>query len=531
VTAGRVPEEWLRSKIMTYVPNTSVKICNVTFVSEKDLKAGQKLRRCSRCKEAYYIDEDSQKKHWKIHKLFCCSIGEDESIAGGIFRFRDVEHIYQCIQSTVNDLLANNNNAGGGRRIVVYAFQQLRSWYLEEGNFEPSDNIKDMRNDCVRHQFSVLMKRSFKDVEQLWAIPGFTSHFLDEELFLSPKLKALKDQGLPPNPYAGVIPSFARVHTSELDNGPGYHLSTYYVGSLNNVLVTSAQEGVYPNFRMRSNRLTAAIVRTLFRQNADAHVRTSIPDSNPPNDGTNVLIPQRGDILSQFLFIGHFALERTLRPFTEKDEIFPGISIFTFLMAVTADSFLYFFTLPTMECMTKLIFKGMDWATLKQDQGPWTTMTLSERSLLLKSMHRRRMGTVNDADEDFHQRFSEAIIRFVAEADTNAALKLQSVWESSLQHEEDTADDIRGCFEHAHQRLLDAHAEIGPSVQVYVRLLEQEHQRRNPSAPGTFPEELIPIISSYCLSDQLLSKEDLKFFQTLLYAEPPELPAWARREE
>ena len=60
---------------------TKDRICSATFVHEKDLPAGKKLLTCGRCRETCYVSREAQLEHWPWHKVSCCPIEKDPSLA------------------------------------------------------------------------------------------------------------------------------------------------------------------------------------------------------------------------------------------------------------------------------------------------------------------------------------------------------------------------------------------------------------------------------------------------------------------
>ena len=62
-----------------YVPwETDTRVCSYSFIDEKQLPAGKKLLRCSRCHETFYVSREAQKLHWPYHKISCVKIEDDE---------------------------------------------------------------------------------------------------------------------------------------------------------------------------------------------------------------------------------------------------------------------------------------------------------------------------------------------------------------------------------------------------------------------------------------------------------------------
>jgi hypothetical protein len=188
------------------------RVCAYSLKQESELSPGKKLHMCSKCKETFYSDRNSQKKHWPIHKHACCAIEKDEGLKSVQDGFESFEACCRYIKYLLDDPHARIKG-----RNFLYALQQFRSYLVEEQIYtgKKATQKKKVEALCtanVLHPFSFFYEsgnsrmkdwgyRGEKVYKLLWASPGFACYVLSDTFLLSPAMKTLKDNGLaPPEP-------------------------------------------------------------------------------------------------------------------------------------------------------------------------------------------------------------------------------------------------------------------------------------------------------------------------------------------
>ena len=182
------------------------RVCAFSYKNEKDLPGGQKLLTCARCCETCYVDRESQLEHWPIHKHSCCK-PEHEN-----FDLRQVQEMsFEGLVSTVKFLLATPDLIKG--RYFLCIFKEI----LDRIIYNHDISVQETRLLNTLHStfMQVLTKPPVgengeddetsglpsKTLQRIWAIPGFASFFLSDDIFLSKAMGEAKREGLmPPQP-------------------------------------------------------------------------------------------------------------------------------------------------------------------------------------------------------------------------------------------------------------------------------------------------------------------------------------------
>ena len=186
-----------------YKPSFKDKVCAYSFIKEKDLPAGQKLFACGRCMEVWYVDRESQKKDWvETHKYVCCSIEKDDPrVRNG---FNDITQCFAALEEVQLNWLVHKAFPKG--RLFFHALKEIGHYCIEmKSNQKSQDKNAEFESlhfllGNFRKNFSLLGREESYErfYKLLWSVPGFASHFLSDDIYLSPCLKKMKEDGLPP---------------------------------------------------------------------------------------------------------------------------------------------------------------------------------------------------------------------------------------------------------------------------------------------------------------------------------------------
>jgi hypothetical protein len=170
---------------------SSNRVCAQSFVFEKDLPGGKKLLACSKCKETFYKDRESQLNHWPEHKHVCCALAKDDPL---VRQGRGFDDCIQCM-NLINNILVDPLAQIHGR-LLLYCFQQLFAFIISndiesEDRYPTADGrearFEDFATSIEARIRLQLRGRTGKSViQRIMAIPGFTNFFLSEDIFLSP---------------------------------------------------------------------------------------------------------------------------------------------------------------------------------------------------------------------------------------------------------------------------------------------------------------------------------------------------------
>ena len=174
------------------------RFCAYTFKSEEELPEGQKLLACGRCRDIHYLDEESQQRHWPVHRLVCRRPTEEAD------ELRELEEssIEDCLVMFAK--LVNDPDLITGRAFLR-CFQRILD-YLKTTRPRTDTESKNLRDNIGRYCLAPLLRLSdFKEdcqpvLDRIWAIPGLANYFLSEDILLSPVMQRLKEVGKPPPP-------------------------------------------------------------------------------------------------------------------------------------------------------------------------------------------------------------------------------------------------------------------------------------------------------------------------------------------
>jgi hypothetical protein len=177
-------------------------------VFEKDLPKGQKLLLCSKCKATFYKDRDAQTQHWPFHKQVCCRADEDIKARQFLQAAEQGSRSIDTAFETIEVILDPQNVSLMKGRTLVYCLQYLK-WYLNEKEavaVHESEELKHRYSERIRESIFMPMSRKLwpshaceenreRYLTVLWAVPGFTSWALSEDLLISKQMKELDAKG------------------------------------------------------------------------------------------------------------------------------------------------------------------------------------------------------------------------------------------------------------------------------------------------------------------------------------------------
>ena len=168
-----------------------VNVCSASYAKEKDLPAGQKLLRCSKCKEAFYVDRAHQLENWKYHRHSCVPIEKDDPrVRKPLSSTREcLDIMHWCLEKPKERIKG---------RLFLWAFRCFK-WFRQNRPHEMTPGT--LRNELYKLHFQTLVQvdqnYGHEMFKVIFAIPGCASFFMDDELFLTQTVKELKAKGLP----------------------------------------------------------------------------------------------------------------------------------------------------------------------------------------------------------------------------------------------------------------------------------------------------------------------------------------------
>jgi hypothetical protein len=283
---------------MPYQPITKDKVCNWTFVKESDLPDGEKLHGCARCRECWYKDRECQEKHWSYHKKTCKSIAEEPRRD---LLDTEVPSIYYCVDIIVTALESAQHHGISGGRLLLHGFRHLQRLLIqEEGG--PQNNQEAIILSIGNAFFGNIKGKGRSALLDIWAIPGWATFFLSEDLFLSPEMKRRKDLGIPAGQPKEEIVRENRCL-------PLVYVKLCFIIYANTALRNEDGQQIH-----HSDHLAAALVRSTNRAWMSEYVRESLPKNEEFIDQTFK------SNFSQPIF------SNVLRKHCRPDELIPGLT-------------------------------------------------------------------------------------------------------------------------------------------------------------------------------------------------------------
>jgi hypothetical protein len=502
---------------------SSFRICAQTFVFEKDLPKGQKLLMCSKCKETFYRDRDSQLKHWPKHKKLCCAIEKDDT------RVRDgtgFDNVIDCC-GVIHALLKNPMKQIRGR-LLLYAFQQLMAYGNSKAMMAPHFDDSDPEYEeftvttfqqvfdyiTVRLQGAIDISASGKEVaELLWSIPGFVCFFLSEEIFLSPTMKQWKLEGNLPPPKDkyyrdGTLQPLSRKKSSyQLHAGSTsliFILMEKTVLAMGTSVTQIYADGGLRNLNLQSTAFGAAMERRLLESWLCPYARASFPLESMGNAKG-----KRSEKFSGAL-AGHFRSTNdasgthydetkeaiSSRLWKKPDEIMSGVTIKQALCNIIDDEHL----IQQCNLGHLLLFLhalDADYDASNPTEAPWKHFTFQDRIDVLDFYHRQ------DNVIKYCVLFDGSTICF-QEYWCSVVLGLSSktvfkVYETLVDPSGPGASSPK-TIQYIKEKRDSLLAQPRRLVQIYLNVVEPKYLRRQELAKEQalpFPNELLDHIASY----------------------------------
>jgi hypothetical protein len=463
---------------MSYQPITKDKVCNWTFVKESDLPEGEKLLGCSRCRECWYKDRECQTKHWPYHKKSCRSIAEEPSEALHI----NIPSIEFCAKIIVATMEKIHHLRITGGRMLLHAFRELQRLLIEEGEDPQSDPEEAIRD--IAEAFADCSKLNGRDILlDIWAIPGWSSYFLSDDLLLSPEMKRRKDLGIP-----------ARQQLQAETAAEDSCLSISYPRMFFSVYSYSASELKEDGQEIPvcQDDLSAALIRRFNSAWASEYVRESLPKNN--------------EFLLQ-TFVSTFALpfySNMLQKHCRPDELAPGLTakqLLTILMK-------HYDLLHGMEKedRSQLLEEIYTFGAYFEDNKhlPWSHLTAKDRIELLDMSHDwdapKKKITLEQPPAEFFTNIRTCVLHMITGCQTKILLEMYYLCQTmSPPPDERTVQMIKKIRNAMLVQYL-------PKVAIYSEMMEPKARAKG--TDQSFPDVLNPLIAEFSFGHKYIWASD-----------------------
>jgi hypothetical protein len=529
------------------------KVCAFTFISEDELPGDQKLVQCGQCKETHYLNRDAQEKHWDIHKLVCRPIEDEEAVVRGSHGFNDYFACLKALGWMLEDPLKRIKG-----RFFLYALQQYRSYLMDTDICETLGRgpVTDAAADLVLRPFFELADSDAgrQIFELLWAIPGFASYFMAEDVFISPRMKYLKENNFPPPEEERFLKH--RVIDPETMHPISYHLEVPYFRFIDELFQgTIVSCAVCPGCLIKNDTLEsgkcqsnpalgAAMSKAMMRAWIDPYARASIPSLVlAPDDDSRCFT--RSEMFSQ-MFLESIEQKQHMKhgfksfpeekkkelaiiptSWMQKNEVLPGMTAKNLLRLLLEDKTI-FLTMAEDHAfdflMAILQNHDHDQHCLGETETPWNHKYIDplERVELLDMLYRNYQTDpilcnleVGNHNSDMSLHVTSRLLYLVSGGNsTRAVLNMRNVIDKSMPFTVDkrTVSVIERALKVDMERTVSL-------VLVYLGEIEKKFgqaafQDMDAPTPKSFlPEELIDTIAQYALpskSSLIVSKKKSK---------------------
>ena len=498
-----------------YVPGKA-RICLVTYQDEKDLPEGQKLKRCSRCHEAFYISREAQMEHWPLHKKVCCPVEKDHPalMQGSNHAVAHRLNTIEGCAETVGSLLQNSTEAIDKRnpRMLTFALRRLKELLSEDPqNLVPSSgDTESILCNLMRQNGREF---SSDDIDHIFAIPGFANYFLSDELFLSKEMAIRKESGRKPLPCADhegetmnekdfeSFDDYEDVEKAERKY-PGTYTSPFYCLAMIQLI-----SGWTMSIRLNKPDLLFSFFRRIFRTWVCPYGRISFPDiRNTATSSWDGWQSRNGLVL---WFLNNSPLPDVgQNGYTcQGNEYIPGITAFQLFTRILDDNVSFNrvdaghgWSLPTF--LHRLLYL--------EDHGDTTFMDLNtdQRILLVnRFVTEDVVGVLSGVDScDFSTR--DLLLNLLTGCcRCQVLIQIYHRMNEQLSKNDKFVDDNTKVLI---QNLWDKCQEsIMPSLSTYVNVVETQHQRKQDagsqsgrSKPFEFPEDVSELICEFSFPKQ-----------------------------
>jgi hypothetical protein len=466
-------------------------------VNEKDLPKGKKLLRCSKCKETFYKDRESQLMHWPIHKLVCCSIGNDDPRIRAHRGPSSLDSVYACMQTMAWILEKPKQRIKG--RLFLYALQQFRA--LLKTRDMPLANSSELRELLSIHILVPICNH--EEVEQetidlIMAIPGFANYMLNDEILLSEKMREYKEKDIPPPPPE----VFARDGTIDpkTEYDPKIQLAFPYcefvLRFFSSVAGNYAEDEISPY--LKKNPLSAAIIRTVMACWMCPYTRVSFKSTPSGDPATRHWVP-RNECFYMLFRAPHHPGDKPFREeYIKESELTPGLTVKQMLKILMDDESLFFTLRKDMAAglLWSLTYHNGDMA---KQTGPWKFLTPKDRIELLDHFQdwRPRAPRVicQKPENESMCDLEDFIVILLTGSTTQTLFKLYD----ALKEVDNAHKRTIMMIEENRKELLQ---DINPSVKAYFDIAEKKYQdamAASGSHAQPFPEELLETIGEFAL--------------------------------
>ena len=491
-----------------YQPSSN-RVCAYSYVKETELPEGQRLLTCSKCEETCYVDVESQMAHWPLHKKTCCSLAKDNKRIREGLGFDDFEECLRYIEIILKaplQLISGRN--------LLYAFQQLRSYLLETDVFTGSEDqlkIDSLMYEHVNQHLVGLGKNTQADEfrASMWASPGFANYFLSDEVYLSPQLKEMKVNRIPPPPSETFL-DFGTV-----DFQSSHDALLQFPMPYARFLSAFSLYGMFSETEpLLENPLSLAGARHVMRNWTDDYSRLSYPAYQGPS-----LCPwYRG----KYFWGVYSNLTEELKsrrqpciPMSE-DELVPGLTLKQFLRVLLVDdSSLFDNDKWTQQAVYPDLIYLASCQISDPDHSVWTCLTIGDRVDLLELFFKCWCGRelwMKKLDPD---RGEDSLCmlqlcgKLILGNQTKTFMGMYHVAMNTFMLSSDDSNDdeqtkaLRVLSFYRDELVRD----ILPSVKAYFRSVVQHLKEQNlhldkaSFCASSFPQELLELIAEYSVRD------------------------------
>ena len=475
------------------------KVCAYTGKQEADLPDGQRLLLCSKCGETCYIDFESQQKHWKLHKKTCCSLAKDNRRIReglGFEDFNECTHYIETILSNPASLLSGRN--------LLYAFQQLRSYALEihaNACLDEAADAVEFEEACFRrvHRKLPALLGKTDDIEAIWASPGFVNYFLSSDVFLSPVMKNMKEESIPPPPK-----EFFLGHCSidpETRHDPSLLLPGSYSLFLVQILrTTSPDPKFFEGHSHYENPLFEATVRCVMTAWKDPYSRLSLPSYCPYKVAPEIhsfgsSSFSRSDLFASMLVrsLAKQKLDSTRvgrnNDRAQQNEIVPGLTPSELLQILLMEDSLFFLDLP-QKVFFDVLYGILRDQHLNSDKPVWTSFSAGDRLGLIDLCHL-------SLNPYLSSKTCSLIVCLIVGFESSTILAIHDDLVSSpspMEHNDQTLEFVKG----QREDLLDRYGK--PLVAAFTDCLKEKYYKQleqSGRCDASYPVELCELIAEF----------------------------------